>query len=417
MRQPTDVHVVVATQNADVTTDRRPCAMADALVRAGYRVTLVGPTADPESTPALEHSGVAFRPFSLPRAATGALGQVREQLTATVRMAVAVVGVARRDPVDVVHVGNPPDHGWILPGLLRLVLRKRVVFVYDQHDPAPLIVADKFGDGLSMGLVAGALRVLERLALARADLAVFANLAFEARARRLGYSGPAVVAENGWTCVFAGDADPAPWVVDQRPLLAYVGTTNAQDCVGHLVQAVASLGREVQLVVAGDGDARAIAEAQGHQLGVARRFTWLGWVQDRRTIARLLAQADVCVAPEIASPANDLTSFVKVMEYMSAAGAIAAHRLPQTEAVAGDTAEYATDESPAALAAAIERILDDPAAARRRGVRARERFERLFRWESVGAPRLVDGYAASVLPRLGAGGAPARPVYVQPEGE
>lgn len=397
--RPRDIHVAVVSQNADVATDIRPCAVAAALADRGFRVTLVGPTVAADARPAVVHPAVTFQRFALPRAAAGAAGQVVEQAVSTARLARALLEISRRSPVHVVHAGNPPDNGWIFPLLLGAARRERPLLVYDQHDPAPLVAADKFGSAGAMSAVGMALRLLERAALSRSALAVFANDPFLERARALGFVGPAVVVPNGWPLVDpAGDAPP--WRVPELPLLAYVGTINGQDGVANLVHAVPRLRTRVQVAVAGDGDARHAAESLAHELGVAERFVWLGWVRDRAAIARLVSAADVCVAPEAPSPANDLTSFVKLVEYMSLGAAVAAHRLPQTERVVGDAVEYAADGTPGALADAIERLLADPARAADRGRAARARFDEKLRWDAVGACRLGEAYERVVVPAV-----------------
>ena len=125
---------------------------------------------------------------------------------------------------------------------------------------------------------------------------------------------------------------------------------------------------------------------------VAPSFEWLGFVAERDRIAALVRAADVCVAPEIDSDFNRLATFVKVGEYMSAGAPVVAHRLPQTEALAGDTIAYAPDMTAGGLADAICDMLDAPERRRALGDAARERFDERVRWERNGAPRLIAGY-------------------------
>jgi glycosyltransferase involved in cell wall biosynthesis len=146
------------------------------------------------------------------------------------------------------------------------------------------------------------------------------------------------------------------------------------------------------VVVAGSGSALAAVKQQARDRGVARSFEWLGLVKDRARIAALVRAADVCVAPEIDSEFNRLATFVKIIEYMSAGAAIVAHRLPQTEALAGDTIRYAPDMTPEGLAAAIDDLLRARERGRAMAVSARLRFDEQISWDRVGGPRLVAGY-------------------------
>ena len=93
------------------------------------------------------------------------------------------------------------------------------------------------------------------------------------------------------------------------------------------------------------------------QRSIGDRFHWLGLVTDRAADRSARPSADVCVAPEIDSEFNRLATFVKIIEYMSAGAAVAAHRLPQTESLAGDTIAYADDMTAEGLAAAIADLL------------------------------------------------------------
>ena len=127
-------------------------------------------------------------------------------------------------------------------------------------------------------------------------------------------------------------------------------------------------------------------------LGVASVFEWLGFVEDRSRIASLVRTADVCVAPESDSEFNRHTTFIKVIEYMSAGAGIAAHRLPQTEAVADETISYAPDMTPRGLSIAIEDLLDAPERRRCLGEAARLRFEERLNWSRSGGPCLVAAY-------------------------
>jgi glycosyltransferase involved in cell wall biosynthesis len=100
----------------------------------------------------------------------------------------------------------------------------------------------------------------------------------------------------------------------------------------------------------------------------------------------------VCVAPEIDSQFNRLATFVKIVEYMSLGAAVVAHRLPQTERLAGDTVCYARDMSAAALAAAVGSLLESSDRARALGAAARDRFGQQVDWRRAGGPRLVAAY-------------------------
>jgi glycosyltransferase involved in cell wall biosynthesis len=388
------VHVAVVSQNADLAVDIRPRAEAEALARAGYAVTLLGGTRHPHQLRELTSELVDVATYTLPSPAAGAAGQIRELSHSFVLMAAALRRLSRRRPIDVLHTANPPDNVWLLLPLLRQFQGFQPRFVFDQHDVAPVLAEEKFGSAAHMRAVVRLVEAFERASFGRAALTVFANPRYEERAtsRRL-LVGQHVVVPNGWRLP---SASSERWN-GGRPLIAYIGTINEQDCVTHMIEALALLPgvADARIVIAGDGSDRARAAERAAELGISKSIEWLGWVTDREQLGSLVRAADVCVAPERDSSFNRLASFVKIVEYMSVGAPIVAHRLPQTEEVCGDTIEYAESMLPEGLAQAIARLLEQPEHAEQLGRAALERFDAQVWWGNVGAPRLVAAYAAA----------------------
>ena len=386
-------HVVIVNQNAALEIDLRPRREAETLAEAGYTVTLVGGTRSPEAVRAMTGARVHLELYPQPREGRGVVGQIREQQQAMARALLGLRRAARRAPVAAVHAGNPPDNFFLARRALRPVQGSTPRFVFDQHDAAPVLLEEKFPQTPLRRPLMTTARRIERWSFAAAGLVVFANAEYRARAERDGLlRSDSEVVPNGWSLP-AVPADPH-WRDGADHLFAYVGTIGEQDNVDRLVDAVAELGLpgRVKVVVAGAGSALAAAQRRARDRDVAAAFEWLGFVRDRDRIASLVRSADVCVAPEVDSAFNRLATFVKVVEYMSAGAPTVAHRLPQTERLAGDTLEYAPDMTAAGLAAALRAVLADPERARRLGAAAHERFREGISWERAGGPRLVAAY-------------------------
>ena len=259
-----------------------------------------------------------------------------------------------------------------------------------------MLIAEKYGSGPVMRSLAWLAQVLERASFSRASLAVFANSEYERRAlaNKL-LAGQAAVVPNGWALPAA---PPSPrWRGNARRLVAYVGAMGEQDCVVHLVEAIALLEeKDVRVVLAGDGSARPAAEKRAAELGIAESFLWLGWVGRRDEIASLVRSADVCVAPETASAFNDAR---QLREARGVHVRRSARRRPQASAdrrpLLGHDRVCGRHERRIARPCA-RRCRSLTAGGRSCSVRRRgDRFEELLRWENVGAPKLVEAYRSA----------------------
>jgi glycosyltransferase involved in cell wall biosynthesis len=386
-------HIAVVVQNALLELDVRPRREAETLAAAGYRVTLIGGTRSAEHVRELVGPGVAIEAFRQPGDGRGVIGQIREQGEALARAAAALRRVGRHGPVAALHAANPPDNLFLLPPTLRWAQPRAPLLVFDQHEPTPVLLAEKFPQAGALPALSRAATALERRSFAAAALVVFVNEECRTRAHReLLPMRDSEVVPNGWSLPDV-PADPR-WRHGVDRLIVYVGLIGEQDNVDHLVDAVAELPdrRSLRVVVAGDGSARESCSRRAFELGLADTFVWLGAVKDRDRLAGLVNAADVCVAPEIDSEFNRLATFVKIVEYMSLGAAVVAHRLPETERLAGETISYAGDMSPAALGAAIHSLLESPDRVRALGAAARDRFDQHVDWRRAGGPRLVAAY-------------------------
>ncbi len=149
--------------------------------------------------------------------------------------------------------------------------------------------------------------------------------------------------------------------------------------------AAAALVPEATFVLAGDGPLRGELEALAGELGIAGRCAFLG---ERADVADLLAAADLFVLPSLYEGLP-----LSVLEAMAARRPVVATAIGGTdEAVAHEeTGLLVPPRDPPALAAAIRRLLHDPALADRLAAAGRQRVEREFSAESA-ARRVMEIY-------------------------
>jgi glycosyltransferase involved in cell wall biosynthesis len=86
------------------------------------------------------------------------------------------------------------------------------------------------------------------------------------------------------------------------------------------------------------------------------------------------------VAPDPKTPLNEVSSFMKIMDYMAVARPIVAFDLAETRVSAGDAALYAAPDDVDDFAAKISELLDDPQEREELGQIGRRRIEESLSW-------------------------------------
>lgn len=179
------------------------------------------------------------------------------------------------------------------------------------------------------------------------------------------------------------------------PLIGIVATLRSWKGHRILVEAMPLLARrDAQLVIVGDGPQRDALRAQIGALGLTQRVTLAG---NQNDVARWLAAFDIFALPSYANegvPQALLQAMLMALPCVTTdAGAIG------EAAIADHTAVVVAKENAVALAAGIDRVLGDPALARRIAAAARERVLSRFslatmldRMEAV-FKRAVGGHA------------------------
>jgi glycosyltransferase involved in cell wall biosynthesis len=177
-------------------------------------------------------------------------------------------------------------------------------------------------------------------------------------------------------------ADPFPDL--PRPRIAYLGRLAPQKDVGTLLEAFARLDAAAHLVLIGDGPDRPALEDRARAFGGRVRF--VGFVPHVQ-IPGVLQHVDMLVLPSLY---EDLSS--ALIEAMAAGLPVVATRVGGTADLVDDGVNglLVASGDPAALAAAIGRVLADPAMAARLSSAAR-RTAAAYTWPEL-ALKVLDVY-------------------------
>lgn len=377
---PPRPRILMLSENESIPGDRRVWEVSTTLVRLGCEVVVVCPTGGTDERQPFEvRDGVKIHRYTPQFASGGALGYAREYGVALWHTWRIVRRLTRERPFHVVHACNPPDFLLLAAYPAR---RRGATLLFDHHDLSPELFVAHFGDRHRLLLMMT--RLLERVFFRIADLVIATNESYREVAIRRGGKRPedVYVVRNAPDLERFQPVAPDPALKRGRALLiGYVGVMGPQDGVDHALRALAVLThRDWHAVFAGDGDARPELERLAVKLGIADSVEFTGWIGDEQ-IVRLLSSCDVCLAPEPKTPLNDLSTMVKVAEYMAIGRPVVAYALRETRRSAGEAAVYATPNEVGEFARRIGELLDDAPRRAAMGEIGRARVRDGLSWE------------------------------------
>jgi glycosyltransferase involved in cell wall biosynthesis len=343
-----------------------------------------------EKLPGAEPSGIR----ALLNRLRAVVGYVAEYVYFTSACLLLSAYIAATEGCDVVHAHNPPDTLFVVGAIHKLFGRK---FVFDHHDLSAELYLSRYGTTTD-DAVTRALRLLEKLSVRLADVVIATNESYRAiDIQRNGIDPRKVfVVRNGPNLARFRLVEPDARLRSMgATILGYVGAMNPQDGVDHLLRAVSHLVHDLKrtdfyCVLIGDGDSRATLESQAVELKIADRVWFTGFIP-QEDLLRYLSTADICLDPNPSSPLNDVSTWIKVMEYMALGKPIISFDLKETRVSASDAALYVPPNDDAKFAEAIARLIDDPAARQRMGEYGWMRVQNQLGWH-VTSQNLVNAY-------------------------
>jgi glycosyltransferase involved in cell wall biosynthesis len=378
---PVTKTVVILVENAPAPSDRRVWQEARALTSAGAKAFVICPQGTSRDTDLFEElEGVSIYRYPAYVAEGGLLSYMREYSGALREMRRLVRRIDAERRIDVVHACNPPD----VLFLAALQARRRgAAFVFDQHDLVPEQARSQFAGRRALY---GSTLLAERFAYSAADVVLVTNESYREVAVSRGRRRPedVFVVRNAPDLNLFRNVDPDPALKNGAPyLIGYVGLMGPQDGVDHTIRALAVLNErrsDWRALFVGEGESLPDAQRLSTEVGLDGLVEFTGWVAGDRLI-RTLATFDVCVAPNPKTPLNEVSTMIKLLEYMAMSKPVVAYDLPETRRTARDAALYARPDDPSSLAAGIDELLDDQERRARMGAAGRSRIETVLSWD------------------------------------
>lgn len=392
--------------------DTRVKNEADALTEAGYAVTVIGLRKPGQSRsevvkgvqvyrlPRFElfHKTPVENPTILQRVALkikSLLGYVTEYVYFTGTCFVMSIYVAFRHGFKVIHAHNPPDTLWMVALPWKLLGKK---YIFDHHDLCPELYRSRYGS--KHDLLARLLQCVEWFNLKLANVTIATNQSYkEIHIRRGGRKPESIfVVRNGPNKDRMQMAQPSPRLrAMQKTILVYIGSLNPQDGVDYLLRSLKHLVYDLKredfhCVIMGTGDSLEDLRELSRNLQLEKFVELTGWISDEELQANLAA-ADICMDPDPSSPLNDVSTWIKVMEYMACAKPIVTYDLKETRYSARDAALYVPCNNELEFARATAKLMDDAALRDRMGSYGRERVAKELQWAVVSL-NLLAAYAS-----------------------
>ena len=314
------------------------------------------------------------------------LGYVVEYLYFTSACLVVSTCIFVRRGFDVMHAHNPPDTLFLVAVPFKLIGKQ---FVFDQHDLCPELYRSRYS--ATEGVYTRFLRVFEWCSLKLADITIATNESYKQIQIERANKNPAdvFVVRNGPNQMRMTPAAPSARLKGMnKSILCYVGSLNPQDGVDYLLRSLRHLMHGLKrsdfyCVIMGTGDSlQDLRDLAGNlQLNGCVELT--GFISDEDLQANLAA-ADICVDPDPSSPLNDVSTWIKVMEYMAAAKPIVTFDLKETRFSARHAAIYVKPNNETEFAEAIAQLMDQPELRKQMETYGRRRVEDELQWAKVG---------------------------------
>ncbi len=291
---------------------------------------------------------------------------------------------------EVIQGCNPPDDIFLVALPFKLL---GVKFIFDHHDVNPELYLAKYE---RMDLFYRILVWLEKLTFRFSDVVISTNDSYKEIAMTRGGRAPenVFVVRNGPDRRTFNPVPPIPSLKhDKEYLIGYVGVMGAQDSLDILLDVadqIRSLGRtDIHFTCIGSGpDLPKLMKIHSEKnLGDMVNFT--GRIPDK-DLLEILSTADICVNPDKPCRMNDVSTMIKVMEYMALGKPIVQFDLKEGRISAQEASLYCdTKDQVADFSRKILWLIDHPEERRRMGEFGRMRVKGELAWDHSIAPLLA----------------------------
>jgi glycosyltransferase involved in cell wall biosynthesis len=374
--------ILIIVENLPVPFDTRVWKEACSLKEAGYDVTVICPVGKGYRKRRETINGVKIYRHPMPVEGNSAVTYVLEYGLALVWEFLLSWWVYLQHGFDVVQGCNPPDNIVLIMPPFKWM---GVKYIFDHHDANPELYYSKYE---KTGFFHKALAWLEKLTFRGADVVMSTNHSYKALAVGRGGLAPedVFVVRNGPDLETFKPVAPLPELKHgKQHLVGYVGTMSVQEGLDILLEVADHIKRsgrnDVHFTCVGGGPGLEELKRMNAEMGLEDRVNFTGRVSDEDLI-NILSTADVCVNPDKPCEMNDISTMIKIMEYMALSKPIVQFDLKEGRFSAGDASLYADNENQVPdFAAKILDLLDNPGLRDSMGAAGFARVETELAWD------------------------------------
>ncbi len=374
--------VLIIVENLPVPFDGRVWKEACSLEQEGYQVTVLCPKGKGYERGYELLEGVHIYRHPMPAEGNSPVGYLWEYGTALAWEFLYSWWIYLRHGFHVIQGCNPPDNIVFVALPFKLF---GVKYIFDHHDANPELYLSKYD---KKNFFYRAQVWLEKLTYRFSDVVMTTNHSYGELAVQRGGHDPQDVftVRNGPDLSTFKPVPAKPALKYGKPyLVGYVGNMSIQEGLDILLEVALHLKnqgrRDIHFTCVGGGPGLAGLRqmVQNKNLGDMVNFT--GRVPDAELLD-ILSTADVCVNPDKPCEMNNISTMIKIMEYMALGKPIVQFDLKEGRFSAQDASLYADSGNQVAdFAAKILWLLEHPKERKMMGEFGRKRVEEELAWE------------------------------------
>ncbi len=374
--------VLIIVENLPVPFDTRVWKEAASLYANGYDVTVLCPRGKGFSRRHEVIDGVHIYRHPMPKEGNTPFGYMYEYGSALFWEFFYAWWIYLRRGFHVIQGCNPPDDIFLVALPFKVL---GVKYIFDHHDANPELYLSKYErkDGFYKVQVG-----LEKLSYRFSDVVMATNNSYRDLAISRGKMSPedVFIVRNGPDAKSFKAVVPRPELKYGKPyLVGYVGNMSVQEGLDILLDAavhIKNLGRhDVHFTCIGGGPGLAELQQAVQDKDLQELLNFTGRIPDQQLLD-ILSTADVCVNPDKPCEMNDISTMIKIMEYMALGKPIVQFDLKEGRFSAKEASLYSDNDNQASdFATKILWLIDKPDERRRMGEFGRKRIEEELSWE------------------------------------